>query len=286
VSRAYPPEVPRVSRRTAIGIGGAAAAAAWAAPSVLAVDRVGAAGTGVAPVFSGLVSAVANNGATALGVTFGTGAFTPGDLLVAVLLTRFRSNKDNLLTPDQAGWSNTGTVTSTSPAGGATALRGFAAWRFYDDPSPATSTTFSWTKSFSGEDTRSAVLIVGFSGVDVADPVVATSEGGGVGASVLADPIILGTGDTNTQLLFLGGAFGPGSLGSFDGPPTTTPSVTPDFVDTAPETEAPQLDEPEAYMATRVPSVPGSTGTASVPISGYDQNDWVSFQVGLRAAGS
>lgn len=282
---ADPPGTPRVSRRRAIGIGGAAAATAWAAPSILAVDKVGAAGTPVAPVFNGLVSAVANNGATALGVTFGTDVFAPGDLLVAVLLTRFRNNKDNVLTADQTGWGSTPTVVSATPTGGATALRGFVSWRFYDDPAPATSTTFSWTKSFSGEDTRSAVLIVGFSGVDVTTPIVDTSAGSGVGASALAGPITLGSLDTNTQLLFLGGAFGPGSLGSFAGPPTTTPSVTPDFADTTPETEAPQLDEPEAYMALRVPSVSGSTGTASVPVSGYGQNDWVAFQVGLRAAG-
>jgi hypothetical protein len=278
VSRAYPPEVPRVSRRTAIGIGGAAAAAAWAAPSVLAVDRVGAAGTGVAPVFRNVISLAGNSGAATLTLPIPADAFQAGDRLIAVGLIRWGTNpaNRNAVVNGPSGWEpvpGPAYPVETVAAQGPPDVPGLRGYLFTTEFVAGT-TQYVFTKTGSGNGTEWGIVILGFGGVDVSTPFDGVSSAAGRSTSVASPEIT--TTVANTRVLYVGGSYQTGTTWSL---PTGYP-VTGNPLAEAP----PGTDNPEAYAASKeqvaAGVVPAATST-TVP-GGLD--DWVAFQLALRPA--
>jgi hypothetical protein len=268
VSEANPPETPRVSRRKAIGIGGAAAAAAWAAPSILAIDKVGAAGTGTV-AFGGVISAPGVPGAAGLNLLVPAGTFAVGTRLVAIVLNRWTTNKDAVISA--AGWTTVPGVESPAQ----TPSPGLRGWLFTRTQDVATDVTYTFTKSGgSGNGTEWVAMIVGFTGVDVTDPFNPASASSNAGESGTAQANQITTTVPNVVVLYVGGSWGDGDTTTFGG-----------FAGTTPIAEGPNAaDSPDILTASRLFAASGPTGDATTTILNADANDWVAFQLGIRPA--
>jgi hypothetical protein len=269
VSEANPPETPRVSRRKAIGIGGAAAAAAWAAPSILAIDKVGAAGTVNAPTFKGTAQGWVGPGNGDILVTLPIpNPFVIGDRLIAVGVLRWSTGgqRDGTMSPPVGTWDQVGSWTQPleTPSVG---IRGYLWTKPYDG---ASSYTFERTNN--GNQTEGSVVIAGFGGVNSTTPFDGTSSAVGESTGVSVGGFT--TTVDNDTLLFIGGGFGDATMS------WTTPA---DYTAIA---EGPTATAPEIFIASRVQTVAAPTGTQASTIAGFvpGQDDWVAYQVALRPA--